>query len=1180
MQTSNHGDPVLGDLVDDRTIAELRGFVDSEWYLERYPDLRTIRLDPLAHYILYGAAEGRDPNRYFDSTWYGTHYPDVATSGFPPLLHYLKWGTAERRNPHPHFDADWYVEMHPEAASNPLLFHIRIGAARGWPTEQPIDIADYLPSTLLPPSCPDGVSVDVIVAAYRGLKETQHCLASVLDDTDRPPGRVIVVDDCSPEPRLVAWLRRLADAGRITLLRNKNNLGFVASVNRGMEAAGTHDVALLNSDTEVPRGWLRRLAAQAYSVPRVASVSPFSNNATICGYPAIQGGPPAFGLDVGIIDATCRTMNAGRHVEVPTTVGFCMYVRRAALNDVGMFDAATFGLGYGEENDFCLRAVARGWRHLLACDTYVFHKGSVSFGASANRKKRGALDALDARYPDYAETIARHVRLDPAGPARFAVTAALLRASGKPTVMMVSHQLGGGVQRHVDELTARLDGVANVLLLSASQRGTNLSVPGLPGHSVFRLSSERIDELVTYLHTTALHRAHVHHMLGLDLDLRALLHRLDVGFDITVHDYYPICPQVNLLPSPSQHYCGEPGPGGCNACIAHRPSHGAREILSWRRDQARLFLAAERALCPSEDVRARLERHGLGRNAVVAPHEKVTAKTWAVQSPRLAAGKPLRIALIGVLAGHKGEIAVLSLAGVAHESDIALHLIGYAEHELPADLATRITITGEYQEPDLPALLEATKPHVVWFPAQWPETYSYTLSAAIDAGLPIVATSLGAFPERLHGRPLTWLVDPAASTQDWLSVFRDVRTALGGKPPAPAPRRPVADFYAAEYAAPLARPAVHGRMVDLRRPGRLSVAVIPERFVTGTPTPCAYIRLLQPLDHPGAAEGIDVVVADPDDVVRLRADVVATQRYAIEDIATAEALAEHCRQTGARLLYDIDDDLLHIPRSHPEAEVLRPRARVVTRMLRLADTVWVSTEGLAAALRETRPDTVVVPNGLDERLWGMPAADQRLRQGPVRLLTMGSATHEGDWDVIAAALARVAGAFGQDVAIDMIGMVGPIAMPSWVNRFGPTMIGNATYPGFVNWLTRQTPWDIGIAPLADTAFNRGKSAIKTMDYAALGLALLASDVPAYRGSPADGPGGRLVANTTGAWFDALCELIRSSEPRRRMAAAAHQAFMARHTLAAQAGARRAAWQAVAAGRAASPKRRAARLAAE
>jgi GT2 family glycosyltransferase/glycosyltransferase involved in cell wall biosynthesis len=1201
--------PVLAELLDARTVEQLRAFFDPAWYLEKYPDLASIGLDPLTHYILYGAAEGRDPNRFFDSAWYTRRYPDVLTSEYPPLLHYLLWGAAELRNPSQRFDAAYYVDMHPEAAVNPLLHHMRIGAGRGWATEPKIDIGDFLPSSALPASCPDGLVVDVIVAAYRGLQQTQHCLNSVLADPDRPPGEVIVVEDCSPEPKLRAWLRTLARAGAITLLRNARNLGFVASVNRGMQAAGTHDVALLNSDTVVPHGWLRRLAAQAYAVPRVASVSPFSNNATICGYPSVSGVSEAFGLDVHRIDAACRVVNVGRHVEIPTTVGSCMYIRRAALNDVGQFDHKTFGHGYGEENDFCLRAAVRGWRHMLACDTYVFHEGNVSFGTDAARQKQRNLGALVARYPDYARLIDRHVRRDAAGPARFALTAALLRGSGKPSVLMVSHQLGGGVKRHIDELVGRLGEMVNVLLLSSSARGVGLSVPALPGHSILTLTGDRLDDLVAYLSTTKLHRVHVHHVAELDLDLHALVQRMGLGFDLTVHDYFAICPQVNLLPEPQLAYCGEPGPAGCNACIAKRPSYGAREILSWRRTHARLLLEAERVLCPSEDVHARLVRHGLARDAIVAPHEPVTEPLWIVRPPPLSAGKPLRIALIGVLAPHKGESSVVQLAEAAPSNEISLHLIGHAERDLPRGVAGRISVTGAYEEADRAGLLSSSKPHVVWFPAHWPETYSYTLSVAIEARLPIVATRIGAFPERLEGRPLTWLVDPAATTQTWLAVFREVRAALRPKtpgtliatsaapsssasvsakrstrrpslaalsvaPPA-AMRRPVVDFYAHDYAAPLQAPAIRRREIDLRQPGHASVAVIPERLQNGALSPCAYIRLLQPLDHlacagemaektqTGQLGAINLVIADAHEMARLRVDIVATQRYAVTDIATADALAARCRETGARLLYDIDDNLLDIPRDHPEAAMLRPRARTVARMLRQADTVWASTTPLAEALRQTRsvarPAIKVMANALDERLWGRLTAPPSSHTQPVRLLFMGSATHGGDWAIVAPAMGRIFATFGARVTFDMIGVVGAVELPHWVNRISPSSSGMASYPGFVNWITQLAPWDIGIAPLADTAFNRAKSAIKALDYAALGLAVLASDVPAYRGAFANGACGRLVANTPSAWFRALSDLVLDAPSRRTLAAGARAAVTAHHTLAAQAATRRAAW---------------------
>ena len=146
-------------------------------------------MDPLAHYIRFGINEGRDPNRFFDGAWYREHYADVAATAVDPLVHYLRVGAPELRNPHPHFDAAWYAEQHVEAAGNPLVYHLLFGRARGWPTERPIRIADFLPSKSTPPACPPAWSLmssfrPIVALRKRGVASTP-CSPT---PTDRPVG--------------------------------------------------------------------------------------------------------------------------------------------------------------------------------------------------------------------------------------------------------------------------------------------------------------------------------------------------------------------------------------------------------------------------------------------------------------------------------------------------------------------------------------------------------------------------------------------------------------------------------------------------------------------------------------------------------------------------------------------------------------------------------------------------------------------------------------------------------------------------------------------------------------------------------------------------------------------------------------------------------------------------------
>jgi GT2 family glycosyltransferase/glycosyltransferase involved in cell wall biosynthesis len=1126
-------------------MSAMKGFFDAAWYRARYPDVIAAGHDPLRHFIRNGLAERRDPNPFFDSIWYTEHYPDVSAGGMHPLIHYLQAGCWELRNPHPNFDAAWYAGQHPAAADNPLLYHVEIGRIRGFPTERPVDIRDYLPSGRQSPPLPRKVTVDVIIPVYRGLEETRRCIESVLADTAKPLGRIIVVDDRSPEPELSAWLQGLAEKRQIHLLRNPRNIGFVASVNRGMEGAGNHDVVLLNSDTEVPSGWLRRLTAQAYAYPRTASVSPFSNNATICGYPDNQGGPIAFGQTLTDLDNICRTMNAGRSIDVPTTVGFCMYIRREALNEVGAFDVERFTFGYGEENDFCLRAAALGWHHRLACDTFVYHQGSVSFGDRANKLGQRALELILERHPTYLADVARHVDLGEVVPFRFAVTAALFRQSNLPVILMVAHELGGGVRRHIDSLVTRFHDQARFLLLEATDRGAALSVPSLPGHPALSLPKERLDDLILLLRSLNVSRVHIHHLAGMDMDIRAMIHRLDVPFDVTVHDYFAICPQINLLPWRHSLYCGEPDIAGCNACIAHRSSYGARDILTWRAEQAWQFKDAARVFCPSLDVLSRLQRHDLADNAVFAPHEAVQAGPWPMHVVPPRDGK-LKIAVIGTLVNHKGARTVASVAEMADPKTTEIHLIGHTDGPFSDLAARRMKITGQYDDADLPGLIEAIAPHLIWFPAVWPETFSYTLSAAIDAGIPIATTQIGAHTERLAGRPFTWMVDIATSPLAWIKLFDEIRsTLLNDTPAATPPERPATESpYATNYLRPHPPQVRHG-------PSKPRIVIVPERFAIGFPTPCGYIRLIQPLYHPAIVGGFDVRVATSETIFEHQADIIVTQRFALPDLITADRLAEHARRTGATLVFDLDDDLLNIPRTHPDASELRPRAEVARRMIDVADTVWLSTAGLAARLASIRPDAMVIPNALDERLWQPPPAS--LRDQPVRILCMGTSTHDQDFALIEPALVRLKSEYDDRISIDIVGMTSRNDLPPGLNRLGLPPNATRSYPGFVSWLTSvEQPWHIGLAPLLETPFNLCKSPIKAMDYAALGLVVLASDTPVYRGSIADGPAGHLVPNSAAAWYAALDWLLRHPDERQTIAIRSRDAFLAQASLASQA----------------------------
>ena len=468
-------------------------------------------------------------------------------------------------------------------ATRPIVHaKMRVDRLLGTGSARPTPKEAVVPQPLAPAPHP----VDVIVPVYRGLDDTRRCVQSVLAAQCQTPWRLILINDASPEPEVTDWLRAIAPTDeRITLLENEHNLGFVGTVNRGMALSGEHDVLLLNSDTEVAGDWLDRIRAAAYGDQRVASVTPFSNNATICSYPRFcHDNDLPEGWDTAGLDALFARTNPGQVVDVPTGVGFCMYIRRAALADVGLFDVENFGKGYGEENDFCIRAAKAGWRNLHLLDTFVRHFGGVSFGDSKSPRERAAMETLRRLHPRYESEVLAFVQADPARLARTMVDIARVQAGSGPLILAVLHDRQGGTERHVQELAATLRQRARFLVLRPlpGQR-VSLRLPdaGDSFELVFSLADEYA-QLITLLRQQGDVHIHYHHQRGHGEHIARLPARLGVGYDFTAHDYFTICPQISLTQRDSR-YCGELGVQQCTDCLAESPAPGGADILGWRR---------------------------------------------------------------------------------------------------------------------------------------------------------------------------------------------------------------------------------------------------------------------------------------------------------------------------------------------------------------------------------------------------------------------------------------------------------------------------------------------------------------------------------------------------------------------------------------------------------------------
>jgi len=623
-------------------------------------------------------------------------------------------------------------------------------------------------------------AVTIIIPVYGGFEDTLCCIESVLTSTYKTSAEIVVINDASPEPDLVEWLN--ANAQRFTLLHNEHNLGFVGTVNRGMALYPDNDVVLVNSDTEVSSDWLDRLQVAAYSDARIGSVTPFSNNATICSYPVFcQDNQLPEGYSPVELDQVFAEVNAGQVVDIPTAVGFCMFIRRDCLNDAGLFDAKLFGRGYGEENEFCMRSAQRGWRHVLTGDTFVYHKGGVSFAETQSEHQRHGHKVLTRLYPHYDAVIQQHIAENPARSLRFAVDAALAKRSELPVVVVVNHCRGGGTERHVTDFAEQLNGQAHVYFLTPEYENGPVylrpfSQPQRAG-LVFDPYTQ-MPQLLDTLRWMGVARLHYHHTIGLPQSILLMPEQLPCSYDVTVHDYYLACPQVTLADEEGR-YCGAPDEAGCNQCLVKRPAPDNVSIEQWRQFGGLFLNAAERVFVPSYDTLKRMQGYFPAANLILAVHEPAL-QSVAVAAPERHVDEPLRILVLGALSVFKGAdvLEACALQARAQRMPLEFHLLGYAYRALRTKPFSHLHVHGAYHDAELADLIAEIKPHVVWFPGSCPETYSYTLSAVLEAGLPVVATDIGAFSERLAGREWTWLVQPDRTTNDIITHFLTVQRQL------------------------------------------------------------------------------------------------------------------------------------------------------------------------------------------------------------------------------------------------------------------------------------------------------------------------------------------------------------------------------------------------------------------
>ena len=467
----------------DVALVQKSGLFDAEWYKARNPDVANSGTNPLLHFLRSGGKEGRDPGPHFSGKYYLRSYPDVAASGANPLIEYLTTGAAAGRNPSPDFDTAFYLANNPDIARervNPLTHYVKIGAREGRaarPGGKPLRLVTAQTATggsaitdTAPHQRPrrlhraNDIAMDVVVAIHNSPQDVAACLRA-LQQRRRPTDRLILIDDGS-EPETAELVRAFAVANPSDLYqRNETATGYTRAANQGMRLSTAPYVTLLNSDTIVTDGWAAKLIATGEEEASIGLIGPLSNAASWQSAPerfhadsdwAVNKLPDM--LDAALMGRLVEAASPAPSVQAPLLNGFCLAIKRAVLDKVGLLDEARFPEGYGEETDFCFRAEDAGFKCAIALDAYVFHAKSRSF----SHERRRVLSAqgntvLNEIYGAPRITAAtdalRHDPMLQRARARIAASLETLTARPRPSVLFLlpCRPGGGGVHSIVQE---------------------------------------------------------------------------------------------------------------------------------------------------------------------------------------------------------------------------------------------------------------------------------------------------------------------------------------------------------------------------------------------------------------------------------------------------------------------------------------------------------------------------------------------------------------------------------------------------------------------------------------------------------------------------------------------------------------------------------------------------------
>ena len=630
--------------------------------------------------------------------------------------------------------------------------------------------------------------VDIIIPIYNAYDFTFSCIKSVLEYTDLNTHTLLLINDKSPDKSISPMLKKYKEENQdknIVLLENEENLGFVTTCNKGM-GHSNNDVILLNSDTEVTKNWIPKLQKCAYSNEYIATVTPLTNNGTICSV-------PNFGVDNELptnmtleeYAQLIEKISKSRYPQLTTGNGFCMFIKRTVIDELGVFDDVTFGKGYGEENDFCYRALEHGYTNVLCDDTFIYHKGTQSFTKENLSQTRAEIterhmEKLRKKHPLYVQKTDDFLFNNPLRDIQENVKINIVLYNKRKILYLLHIWEDGvtasGTSSHLADIIDKnkTENIASFVLAPDVYDLSRFKLFLYTDDFAEEIASFRVDlsqygpikytnqdyirMLEIIFNGFTFDALHVHHFYLQTFDIIELAKKKDVYSIMTLHDLYMICPTVNMVYEGM--FCEYNPQKDCEKCLKDKLGVNSDIIGNWQKTCYNVLKKFDKLIVPSEntkkyynevykDLELEVVEHGV--NVVhVEEKEKKDKVTFD-------------IAFVGAMAIHKGSEVLKQIIKMNENSSLKIHLFGVAnDEELEGD-QENYKNHGPYPNGELPQLLVDNQIDLVCIFSLCPETYSYTLTETYMAKVPVLAFDIGALGDRIKKDKLGWVL-PVNST--------------------------------------------------------------------------------------------------------------------------------------------------------------------------------------------------------------------------------------------------------------------------------------------------------------------------------------------------------------------------------------------------------------------------------